>query len=273
MSLVHEIDDVSARAMLALEGELVIPADLEARLLAAIPLPAELPGAAAEARAVHRPPAAARPLRRRSVLGFAAAAALAAGVAAAYAGQTWLSARHEERAALAREQAAESAASAVAAIDWDDGGPWRPKMAALEELRKQLTGIASRDATARLAPRYVDGVRRAFLDATRADLEASLRAARGEHPTEERAALQAYLLLGDPQRLHAEGAWEANELTKTAAAAMAKRTQLPDAELRAMLRPHVVAWIFLVETEVAAGAPLDRGLVDATRARLDAVAP
>ncbi len=267
MSRVHEIDDVSARAMLALEGELLIPVDLEARLLAAIPALAEAPREAAAARAVHRPPtSAATPARRRSV-GLAVAAALAAGFAI-YAGESWLSARHEERAAIARDQAAESAAAAVTAIDWDDGGPWRPKMAALEELRKQLTGVASRDATARLAPRYVDGVRRAFLDATRADLEASLRAARGEHPGEERDALQAYALLGDPQRLHAEGAWEANELTTLAAAATATRIQLPDGELRAMLRPPVVACIYLVQPEVVPGAPAYQRLVEAARARL-----
>jgi type VI protein secretion system component VasK len=259
-------DDLSARAMLALEGELVIPADLEARLFASIPALAEGPGDAAEARAVHRPPARPSSTSRRPALALALAAAFAIGVAAA--GGAWWSAHRDERAAVARAEAAESAAARVTAIDWSDATDWRAKMAALEELREKINGLSSREATARLAPRYVDGVRRAFLDAARADLEAKLRAGAGDHAS-ERDALETYRLLAAPERLHAEGAWEADHLTATSVETLASRTKLPADELRAMVRPHVVAWIFLVETEIVPAAEIDPSVVAAAEKSLN----
>jgi hypothetical protein len=255
----HDEDAVARRAMSALDRDLALPDELEAKMLGALPVDAR----AAEP-ASAREPRRARARVARSVRGSTAAffAAAIVGLGAAYGAASLWTTREGGDASAARESAAESAAAAVARVDWEDATPWRDKMTALDQLRRDLEGTLPRDATLRLAPAYVNGVRRAFLDATQAHLEASLREGDGHGDAD---AARAYLLLGDPARLHAEGAWEADALTRIAAEAMTARTKLPVADLRSILRPHVALWIFLVETEIVHGAALDPTVAAAAR--------
>src|SRR5262249_50677321 len=150
---------------------------------------------------------------------------------------------------------AEHAAAEVVAIDWNDGKAWTEKMSVLEKLRKDIHALPDRRATERVAPRYLEAARRAFLDSGRRALEDALRDGSGVSALEERATLKQYLLLNDRGHLETEGAWQTTHLTKTCALALSATSSgtIGDAEaLHAMLKPHVSTLIFLVETGVVA---------------------
>src|SRR5205814_1535180 len=126
--------------------------------------------------------------RRALVIGIAAAASLAA----AYAIASWRASPPRDRPEAEAEPSADANADRIVtgfgAIDWNDAKAWNEKMATLERLRKEMEALEDPRSTARVAPRYVDAVEKAFLDSGKASLERTLDASRGEWSVEERSA-------------------------------------------------------------------------------------
>jgi type VI protein secretion system component VasK len=253
-------DEVAAEAMEALEDELVLPKDLEARMLEA----AEDASAAGEP---ERALPSVTPARRASR--FAVMAALAAAFAGALVGgAAWLGERQPPaESTVTRDgvDAAESAARAVAAIDWSDREPWQNKMAILEKLREAIDRLGDPAAIGRVAPRYVDGVRRGFLDAGQGALENVLATATGSSALEVRDYLKQYLLLADPNHLENEAEWEVRHFSQTCAEATAAARRLKTDEVRPEIAPHLATLLRLVERGLARGPDLDQGLIVRTR--------
>ncbi len=261
--------DVRAEAMEALVDHLVLPKELEEQML-------EAAGDARPARDADRGPATLAPGRRASRFAVVTSiAAVFAGVVLG--GAAWLEQRRSpaESTVISHDatDAAERAARAVAAIDWNDDKPWQGKMALLDALRENIERLGDPAAIGRVAPRYEDGVRRGFLDAGKAALETALAAGSGAWALEEREYLKEYLLLADPARLGQEADWEVRHFVVVCAESVAASRHLKAADVAPIVAPHVRTLLALVERGLVRGPDLDEALVGRTREALSQAEP
>jgi type VI protein secretion system component VasK len=290
-------DDLVQQAMSELVSELSIPPELEERLLASA---LEDPGPAArddasdvmrtleaelsipmaiEARMLEAATSAVEPsaevAKRPGPRLVYALPLAAAALGLLWAGSGWLGAPSSERSrpdvvttAPVLPKETEHALALVEAIDWHDGGSWSEKMATLENLRQKVDALDSGRA-ARVAPKYVDAAERAFLHLGRNALEKALRASNGEWSLEDRAHLKQYLLLNDPAHLATEADWQAKHFSATCAEAIAARSRARRVDdVQALVEPHVVTFVRLVERGLAAGPDLDEEVISGARALL-----
>lgn len=114
---------------------------------------------------------------------------------------------------------------------------------------------------------YAARMAKGFVEPSKARLEQQLLLA---DPVKQyvrtRSLLKQYLMLGDPKNLDVE--WATGRFTRTWSEAMAGRSDLPDADLKDRMRPHIGYWLELVHRGKLAPVALDQALIERVRGAL-----
>ncbi|MDC0746303.1 type VI secretion system membrane subunit TssM [Polyangium mundeleinium] len=124
---------------------------------------------------------------------------------------------------------------------------------------------------------YIASLREGFVKPVRARLEERLNAATGGKYLEEYNDLKTYLLLADEHRTHllpeSETAWETGKLLQLWTDILRPTTDIPEADLKAKLAPHVKYYVDLLRRGAIRGEELDKRTVERTRDILARVGP
>lgn len=177
----------------------------------------------------------------------------------------------------------------AAEVKWFDGGKATDKVEKLEALRMQVEKLdAYRDDRPfsygwflykgdelyrPLLQQYVATLREGFVAPSKERLEEKLRRASGAKYLEDYNNLKTYLLFDDREHLQTEADWETGRLTQQWAEVLRPTTELPEAELRGKLVPHVKYYVDVLKRGEIDGEPLDKPLIDRTRDVLARVGP
>jgi len=182
----------------------------------------------------------------------------------------------------------------AAAVKWTDGGSPLEKVDKLDKLREHAQLLDQyREEGAPVSYRwgmyqgnklfeptkdqYIASLREGFVKPVRARLEDRLGAASGAKYLEEYNDLKTYLLLADEHKTHllpeSETAWETGKLLQLWTDVLRPTTDIPEADLKAKLAPHVKYYVDLLRRGAIKGEELDKRTVERTRDILARVGP
>lgn len=180
----------------------------------------------------------------------------------------------------------EARSRAATALVWNDSRPVTEKLPLLEPLRQRLVELDTyRDDGPPLSMRwfmyqgeslhrpmmtlYVANMQQGFVVPCKMRLESQLNKVTGDKYLAERLSLKTYLMLSDPE--HLDEAWATGQLTSLWAEMLRSTTNVPEADLKKALRPHVAYYLALVKSGKVSALPPDDKLVAKVRKTLQAV--
>jgi type VI secretion system protein ImpL len=233
-------------------------------------------------------------IRRQRLMrvGISVSAAALAVIIAAPSVSRFMLYREQLKDTLERVKAAE-------AIDWKSNEPPAPKLdkllpllTRLKEIDEQNKGLPYRfqwwmwmyqgdtiDGPAVSA--YLKVIQDAMVTPVKNDLEAKLKAVKGDHYLQERNLLKTYLMLSDVEHLDVDPDADENDKTDGSevgaiTAAWAERlkslSNIALIDLKDKIRPHVRYYLRLLKTKRVAPLPRNSKLVNDTQTTLQGVA-
>ncbi|AKT43387.1 type VI secretion system membrane subunit TssM [Chondromyces crocatus] len=116
---------------------------------------------------------------------------------------------------------------------------------------------------------YVKSLQEGFVIPCKQLLEARLQLTKGDHYLRERTDLKTYLMLGDIENLDVD--YASGKYAALWAEVLRPISNLPEADLRKQLGPHVKYYFELLKEKKVTPIPGDAKLIEKTRATLQAV--
>ena len=180
----------------------------------------------------------------------------------------------------------EARAKSAATITWNDGKPATEKLDTLQPLLDRLMEMDAYkedgvpfgmgftmyqgEEVYRPAVRiYVSNLQQGFVLPCQQRLVTRLRSANGEAYLRERTDLKTYLMLSDVE--HLDVAWASGRLTSLWAEILRPTTNIPEADLKKKLAPHVQYYLLLLKLGKVQPVPPDAQLVEKVRKILQSV--
>lgn len=183
----------------------------------------------------------------------------------------------------------ELVSSEAANVGWGDGGDAGDKVDKLDRIRSHAKKLDDwSDDTPwshwwmyqgdELLPpvrqQYLSSLQLGFVQPVKARLEAKLENVTGEKYLEDYNALKSYILLGAPPKYLPDFAdWQVGHLTQVWAEELRSSTDLPEADLKKKLVPHVKYYVDLQKRQIVDGEPLKENYVDRAQDILRRIGP
>jgi type VI secretion system protein ImpL len=181
----------------------------------------------------------------------------------------------------------ERISSAAAEVKWTEGGSSVQKVQKLDDLRSQIEMLKDWKENGKpityswfmyqgdtlldaLVKQYHASLQEGFMKPSKDRLEDKLEAVQGKEYLKDYNNLKTYLLIGEPKRLADPELekWEAARLTQVWAEVLLPQSELPEADLKARLFPHVQLYTRLLRDGQIQPEPRETRLVEAARERL-----